>query len=91
MQSRTSQEINGWLVSPDSEWCYRFHRDPNSKLRYPVVFVDKWSAQSDGSPSQMQNRRKLPLDDALALCGQLLLDGWQKLACQFGETEAAKI
>ena len=89
MKRQSSQEVNGWLVSPDSEWCYRFHRDPDSWVRNPVVFVDKWSAQPDGSPSQMENRRKLPLDDALELCGQLILDGWQKLTSHFGEAEAA--
>ena len=85
MQRRSTQEVNGWLISPEGNWCYRFHRDPKSWQRYPIVFVDKWSAQPDGSPSQMNSRRKLPLDDALELCSQMLLDGWQKLTNQFGE------
>ena len=86
MQSRSRQDVNGWLICPKGEWCYRFHSDPKSWQRYPFVFVDKWSAQPDGAASQMQRRSKLPLDDALELCGQLLLDGWQKLSNQFGES-----
>ncbi len=85
MQRRSAQEVSGWLISPEGDWCYRFHRDPKSWKRYPFVFVDKWSAQSDGTPFQMLGRRKLPLEDALELCGQMLLDGWQKLSNQFGE------
>ncbi len=85
MQRRSTQKVNAWLISPGGDWCIRFHRDPKSWQRYPFVFVDKWSAQPDGSPSQMQTRSKLTLDDALELCGQMLLDGWQKLSNQFGE------
>ncbi len=85
MQKRFKQKVNGWLISPDGNWCYRFHHDPKSWQRYPFIYVDKWSAQPDGSPSQMTVRRKLPLDDALELCGQMLLDGWKTLSNQFGE------
>ena len=85
MRGYSKQEVNGWLISPEGGWCYRFHRDPKSWQRYPFVFVDKWSAQPDGTPSQMKSRSKLPLDDALELCGQMLLDGWQKLSNQIRE------
>ena len=85
MQSRSVHDVNGWLISPEGKWCYRFHRDPKSWSRYPFVFVDKWSVQTDGTPFQMKGRSKLPLDDALELCGQMLLDGWEKLSNQFGE------
>ena len=85
MQDRASYDVNGWLISPEGNCCYRFHCDPQSWQNYPFVFVDKWSAQPDGTPSKMKNRSKLPLDDALELCGQMLLDGWQKLSNQFGE------
>ncbi len=85
MQRRSTQEVNGWLINPEGDWCYRFHRDPKSWERYPFVFVDKWSTQPDGTPFQMKNRSKLPLDDALELCGQMILDGWEKLTNQFGE------
>ncbi len=78
------QAVSGWLISPDGHFCYRFHRDPKSWMRYPFVYVDKW-ATDGGSPSEMKNRRRLPLDDALELCGQMLLDGWQKLTDQFGD------
>ena len=44
-----------------------------------------WSAQPDGTPSQMKNRSKLHLDEALELCGQMLLDGWKMLSSPFGE------
>ena len=54
-------------------------------IRNPFVFVDQWSAQIDGTPSQMKQRLRLPLDEALELCCQMLLDGWQKLTTQFGE------
>ena len=77
--------FDGWLISPQGDWCYRFHRDPNNEKARPFVFIDQWSAQPDGSPSSMKNRSKLPLDDALELCGNLLLDGWQKLETQFGQ------
>ncbi len=83
MQRRSTQELSGWLISPEGNWCYCFQRDPKSWQRYPFVYVDKWSAKSDGTPSQMKHRRKLPLDDALALCGQMLLEGWQKLSKEF--------
>ncbi len=85
MQSPPVQQVNGWLISPDGHFCYRFHRDSKSWIRNPFVFVDQWSAQVDGTPSQMKQRLRLPLDEALELCGQMLLDGWQKLTTQFGE------
>lgn len=75
--------LDGWLISPEGKWCYRFHRDPKEWNRYPFVFVDKWEAMPDGSPSLMKNRSKLPLDQALELCGNMLLDGWMKLETQF--------
>ncbi len=89
MQRRPAEEVNGWLISPEGKWCYRFHRDPKSWQRYPFVFVDKWSAQPDGTPSQMKHRSQMPLDDALELCGQMLLDGWQKLSNQIIESSVA--
>ncbi len=73
---------DGWFISPDGDFCYRFHHDPKSWKRYPFVFVDKWSANG-GTPSQMKSRRKLPLDDALELCRHMLLDGWKKIEDQF--------
>ncbi len=82
----SAQELNGWLISPEGEWCYQFHRDPKSWKRYPIVLVDKWKTRNDGIPSQMKSRRKLPLDEALELCGHMILDGWKKLADQFGES-----
>ncbi len=85
MQSRSRQDVSGWLISPEGNWCYSFHKDPKSWKRYPFVFVDKWSTQADGSPLQMKYRSKLPLDEALELCAQMLLDGWQKLSYQFDE------
>ncbi len=85
MSRLTARQLNGWLISPEGDLCYRFHRDPSSWKKYPFVFVDKWSAQPDGTPSQLKDRSKLPLDDALELCGHMLLDGWEKLSNQFGE------
>ena len=90
MSARSSHEVNGWLISPDGNFCYRFHHDPNSWIPHPFVFVDKWIAEG-GTPSQMKDRRKLPLDDALELCGQMLLDGWQKLSTQLGEVTDSMI
>ena len=78
--------LDGWLISPEGKWCYRFHRDPKGWQLYPVIFVDKWEAMPDGSPSSMKKRSKLPLDEALELCGKMLLDGWKKLETQFGES-----
>ncbi len=75
--------LDGWLISPEGKWCYRFHRDPKGWQRYPYIFVDKWEAMPDGSPSSMKKRSKLPLDEALELCGNMLLDGWKKLENQF--------
>ena len=85
MQGPPVQQVNGWLISPDGHFCYRFHRDANSWIRNPFVFVDQWSAQMDGTPSQMKQRLRLPLDQALELCGHMLLDGWQNLTTPCGE------
>ena len=35
----------------------------------------------------MKNRKKLAFDDALELCGQMLLDGWEKLRNEFKESK----
>ena len=83
--------LDGWLISPEGKWCYRFHRDPQGWQRYPFVFVDKWEAMPDGSPSSMKKRSKLPLDEALELCGNMLLDGWKKLETQFGESSESAL
>ena len=77
--------LDGWLISPEGKCCYRFHYDPKGWQRYPFIFVDKWETMPDGSPSLMKKRSKLPLDEALELCGNMLLDGWKKLETQFGE------
>ena len=77
--------LDGWLISPEGKCCYRFHRDPNGWQRYPFVFVDKWDAMPNGSPSLMRKRIKLPFDEAVELCGNMLLDGWKKLETQFGD------
>ena len=77
--------LDGWLICPEGKWCYRFHRDPKGWQRYPFIYVDKWEAMSDGSPSTLKKRSKLPLNEALELCGNMLLDGWKKLENQFGE------
>ena len=84
MQQRSTEEVDGWLIAPDGQYCVRFHRDPKSWMRYPFVFIDKWHSV-EGTPSQMKYRRKLPLDDALELSAQMLSDGWEKLHEQFGE------
>ena len=81
-----TENLDGWLISPEGEWCYRFHRDPKGWQRYPFIFVDKWAAMPNGSPSTIKKRSKLPLDEALELCGNMLLDGWKKLETQFGDS-----
>ena len=83
--SMAKVNLDGWLISPEGKWCYRFHRDPKGWQLYPVIFVDKWEAMPDGSPSSMKKRSKLPLDEALELCGNMLLDGWKKLETQFSD------
>ena len=84
-RAASSENLDGWLISPEGKWCYRFHRDSQKWQHHPFVFVDKWEAMPDGSPSSMKKRYKLPLDEALELCGNMLLDGWMKLETQFGE------
>ena len=91
MGSHQVNGINAWLISPEGKWCYRFHRDPMSWERYPFIFVDRWSALPNGVPSQMKKRNKLPLDEALELCGQMLLDGWLKLTTQLNEEKITKL
>tara|TARA_B100000700_G_C14335888_1_gene530414 strand:- start:84 stop:335 length:252 start_codon:yes stop_codon:yes gene_type:complete len=76
-------QVNGWLISPDSNWCYQFHSDQRSLGSWPFVFIDKWSTQSDGRPMALKTRVKVPLDEALELCGSLLLTGWKKLTYQY--------
>ena len=75
----TRVNLDGWMLSPGGKWCYRFHCEPIARTSDSFVFVDKWVAMPDGSPSAMEERCKLPLNDALELCGNLLLDGWKKL------------
>ncbi len=79
------EELNAWLISPEGKCCYRFHGDPKSWPRYSQVFVDKWTTQPDGSPYRMKQRSKLPLDEALQMCGEMLIAGWRKLSNQFKE------
>ena len=83
--SSAKVSLDGWLISPEGKWCYRFHRDPKGWQRYQFVFVDKWFALPDGTPVSMTKRIKLPLDEALEMCGNMLLAGWKKLETQFGE------
>ena len=89
MCSSSAREVSGWLISPDGDCCYRFHHDPKSWKRFPFVYVDKWNTEG-GTPSQMKSRERLPLDDALELCGQLLLKGWDKLGDQFASQSEVK-
>ena len=75
--------LNGWLISPHGQWCYRFHRDSGVLDCHGYVFVDKWSAMPRRLPSALIKRSKLPFDEALEMCGDLLLAGWNKLETQF--------
>ncbi|WP_320676979.1 DUF1651 domain-containing protein [Prochlorococcus sp. MIT 1300] len=76
--------LNGWLVSPDGSLCYQFYLNPKSLLEgFPFVFINEWTMRPDGIPFQLKRRSKLPLDDALELCCQMLLEGWSKLVTRF--------
>ncbi len=76
---RQSNTLNGWLVSQNENCCYHFHSDAKSVNLYKFVLVDRWSMKRNGTLLKLKSRSKLPLDDALELCGQMLLDGWGKL------------
>ncbi len=79
MQRRAKEDLSGWFMSPEKDFCCQFHIDPKSWNRYPYVFIDRWDAQPYGTPYQMRSRNKLPLDEALELCTKLILDGWERL------------
>ncbi len=79
VKTESSQKLSGWLVSQTEKYCYHFHSDQESRIKNSLVFVDKWSIQQNGTPLELESRHKLPLDDALELCGQMLMDGWGKL------------
>ncbi len=87
MNTRATTDLSGWLISPEGNLCYRFYRDKKSWQKNPFIYVDKWITTSNGLPSQLKVRKKMPLDDALELCGQMLLEGWEKLSNQITESD----
>ena len=40
----------GWLIDRDRHWVCRFHRDENSWIREPRVFVDLGRGMPEGQP-----------------------------------------
>ena len=75
----------GWLINPGKTCLLRFHKDPNSPMSLPKVYMDKWSVTPCVSPLRFINRRKVLLHPALETWGELILNGWEKLEKQFGE------
>ncbi len=87
MVSRSCLSIpEGWLINPSKTCLLRFFKDPMSLQRWPKVYMDKWSVTPTGKPSSFINRRKVQLDPALETWGELILNGWEKLEHQFGES-----
>ena len=84
--TNASSNFDGWLINPEGSSCYRFYRDSESVQKMPFVLIDKWSPDRNGVPSFFQNRYELPLEEALEMCGNMLLDGWKKLEIQFADS-----
>ena len=75
---------DGWLKDPGSGWTYRFHRDEQSWVRDPHVFVDKGRGMPDGSPALLKTRQHLRREQAEGMWRDLLRCGWQKVPAVWG-------
>mgnify|MGYP003329811358 FL=1 len=67
--------LEGWLRHPRGRWTYRFHRDENSWLQYPFVFIDKGRAMPGNAPALLKTRQYISRRDAIELWKKLRKDG----------------
>ena len=75
---------DGWLTNPETSWTYRFHRDENSWLCDPKVFVDMGRGMPDGSPALLKTRQHIRREDAEGMWKDLLRWGWRKVPAVWG-------
>lgn len=75
----------GWLLDPCGRWLLHFFADPKSLQRWPMFYMDKWSATEAGSPKSLINRTKVELEPALETWNELIQNGWKQVNDQFGE------
>jgi len=50
----------GWLVDPETNWVWRFHRDDKAWVRDPKVFIDLEMAMPDGEPPLLKECMHVP-------------------------------
>ncbi len=83
--SSTKPGLDGWLIAPEGIFCYRFYHYSESFKSSSKVFVEKWISEVNGQPSLLQKKYELPLDEALEICGKMLLMGWKKLEIKLSD------
>ena len=70
-------KVEGWLLDPDTQWAYRFHRDERSWVRDPMVFMDKGKQLPDEQAPLLVTRQHLKRERAEELWKLLRSKGWQ--------------
>ena len=51
--------MEGWLINPETQWAYRFHRDEKSWIRDPMVFVDMGMEMPGDEPPLLKTRQRI--------------------------------
>ncbi len=86
MKRNSSAGMETWLISPDGNCCYRFHSHAERRFGPPLIYADIWFTNGK-APTGVEKRNQLTFDDALELCGQMLLDDWEKLGTHSKESQ----
>ena len=74
----------GWLIDRDRHWACRFHRDENSWIREPMVFVDLGRGMPEGQPALLKSRQHLRREVAEQRWRDLRRAGWSATAPVWG-------
>ena len=74
----TMPKVEGWLLNPETQWAYRFHRDEKSWVHDPKVFLDKGKQFGKEEAPLLVTRQHLRRERAEELWKLLRSQGWQQ-------------
>ena len=70
--------MEGWLINPETQCAYRFHRDEKSWIRDPMVFVDMGREMPGDEPPLLKTRQRMRNEAAKKMWISLVRSGWKR-------------
>ena len=78
----------GWLISPSSEFCLFFIRDPKSPTNSPSVMSQLWYCTEEGIPTKLKNTRQMDLESSIETWHELITNDWKLVEHQINDDAA---